>query len=167
MRRILMFLIAGIVVGSVTGCGEKKNTDHIIARKVVAKAPLGPIRMQDYIQSKGDVKWLGTSYRCEIVRTADDSLAMVKDETGQRFVDNRISLEILRADGSVFFKNHSSRRTLTLASMMTIVLRVFLKGWCLTRSTDSRLFLQRVSVILRQMSIFRCWCVCRGRAISA
>ncbi|MFA4180966.1 DUF4738 domain-containing protein [Xylanibacter rodentium] len=104
MRRILMFLIAGIVVGSVTGCGEKKNTDHIIARKVVAKAPLGPIRMQDYIQSKGDVKWLGTSYRCEIVRTADDSLAMVKDETGQRFVDNRISLEILRADGSVFFK---------------------------------------------------------------
>ena len=28
---------------------------------------------------------------------------MVKDETGQKFVDNRISLRIIRADGSVFF----------------------------------------------------------------
>ena len=28
---------------------------------------------------------------------------MVEDETGQKFVDNRISLRVLRGDGSVFF----------------------------------------------------------------
>lgn len=110
MRRMLMFLITGIVAGGMTGCREKKEPDHIITRKVVAKAPSQPIRMQDYVQSKDDVKWLGATYRCEIVRMADDSLAMVKDETGQKFVDNRISLEIRRADGSVFLKKSFTKK---------------------------------------------------------
>lgn len=40
----------------------------------------------------------------EIHRVADDSLAMVEDENGQKFVDNRITLTIKRSDGTVFFK---------------------------------------------------------------
>jgi hypothetical protein len=35
----------------------------------------------------------------------DDSLRMVKDETGQQYVDNRISLKVIRQDGSVFFSH--------------------------------------------------------------
>lgn len=96
-----MFLAAGAVAGIMVGCGEKKRDDHIMAHKVEVKAPSAPVRMQEYVQEK-DVEWLGSSYRCVIVRKADDSLAMVKDETGQKFVDNRISLNIRRADGSVF-----------------------------------------------------------------
>ena len=42
-------------------------------------------------------------YQVIINRQADDSLRMVQDETGQKFVDNRITLRIIRADGSVFF----------------------------------------------------------------
>jgi hypothetical protein len=46
-----------------------------------------------------------------VSRTPDDSLRMVKDETGQKYVDNRISLKIIRPDGSVFFS-----RTFTKAA---------------------------------------------------
>jgi hypothetical protein len=45
---------------------------------------------------------LGKQYQIEVSRTASDSLAMVKDELGQQFVDNRIVLKVIRADGSVF-----------------------------------------------------------------
>lgn len=109
MRKLLILLMAGIAVGATVGCKEKKNSDHIIAQKVVAKAPSGPVRMQDYVQTK-DLEWLGASYNCEIVRIADDSLAMVKDESGQKFVDNRISLEIRRKDGSVFFRKSFTKK---------------------------------------------------------
>jgi hypothetical protein len=57
--------------------------------------------MQDYKDVK-DVQWLGKQYQVEVTRTACDSLAMVKDESGQQFVDNRIVLRVIRQDGTVF-----------------------------------------------------------------
>jgi hypothetical protein len=48
------------------------------------------------------VQWLGKQYQVEVTRTADDSLKMVKDELGQQFVDNRITLRVIRSDGSIF-----------------------------------------------------------------
>ena len=97
---IINLLMAVLVL---VGCGQKKQTEDIIVPKEEVKAPQGPIRMQDYKQTT-DVQWLGKSYQVEVARTPDDSLRMVKDEDGQKFVDNRISLRILRSDGSVFYK---------------------------------------------------------------
>jgi hypothetical protein len=57
--------------------------------------------MQDYKDVK-DIQWLGKQYQVEVTRTASDSLAMVKDESGQEFVDNRIVLKVIRQDGTVF-----------------------------------------------------------------
>ena len=85
-----------------TGCKQKKQTEDIIVRKTETPKPQAPIRMQDYNQVK-DVQWLDRSYQVDIHRMADDSLKMVKDETGQKFVDNRIQLKVIRQDGSVFF----------------------------------------------------------------
>jgi hypothetical protein len=56
--------------------------------------------MQPYNDTR-NINWLGKTYRVEVSRTANDSLPMVKDETGQTFVDNRISVTVRRADGSV------------------------------------------------------------------
>ena len=58
------------------------------AKKAEAPKPQAPIRMQTYTQTK-DVVWLGRNYQVEVKRMPDDSLRMVKDETGQKFVDNR------------------------------------------------------------------------------
>ena len=102
MKNLSQIIIALLAVFVVAGCGEKKKNDDIIVKKVEAPKLQGPIKMQEYRQTK-DIQWLGKDYQVEIIRIPDDSLRMVEDETGQKFVDNRISLRVLRGDGSVFF----------------------------------------------------------------
>ena len=101
-RMALVVTIVAALGTTLTSCKQKKQTEDIIVRKTEKPKPQAPIRMQDYNQVK-DVQWLDRSYQVDIRRTADDSLRMVKDETGQKFVDNRILLKVIRQDGSVFF----------------------------------------------------------------
>jgi hypothetical protein len=51
-----------------------------------------------------------------VVRTPVDSLPMVKDEVGQKYVDNRIALTITRRDGSVLLS-----KTYTKASFKSFL----------------------------------------------
>lgn len=97
-RTILTLSIVGLITVS---CGKKKQHDDIIVQETETPQPQAPIRMQDYKDVK-DIQWLGKQYQIEVTRTADDSLKMVKDETGQQFVDNRITLRVIRTDGSIF-----------------------------------------------------------------
>lgn len=101
-----------IVLGTtmLAGCKQKKQSEDIIVRKTEAPKPQAPIRMQEYNQIK-DIHWLDREYQVNIRRTADDSLRMVKDETGQKFVDNRIRLQVIRQDGSVFFSQSFTKAT--------------------------------------------------------
>lgn len=95
-------VMALVFVGLITvSCGKKKQHDDIIVQETETPQPQAPIRMQDYKDVK-DVQWLGKQYQVEVTRTADDSLKMVKDELGQQFVDNRITLRVIRSDGSIF-----------------------------------------------------------------
>lgn len=110
MNRITLMLAAVLVTGLLSGCKQKKQSEDIIVHKTEEPQPQGPIRMQEYKQVK-DFKWLGKDYQADIRRVPDDSLRMVKDETGQQFVDNRITLNIFRSDGSTCFS-----RTFTKAS---------------------------------------------------
>jgi len=97
-KSVLALAFVGLIT---TSCGKKKQHDDIIVQETEAPQPQAPIRMQDYKDVK-DVQWLGKQYQVEVTRTACDSLAMVKDESGQQFVDNRIVLKVIRQDGSVF-----------------------------------------------------------------
>jgi hypothetical protein len=93
-------VVALIALGLLAACKEKKETKEFIAPKIEAKAPSGPVSMQPYNDQR-NVQWLGKSYKVEVSRVPSDSLPKVKDETGQLFVDNRISVRVLRSDGSV------------------------------------------------------------------
>ena len=97
-KSIIALLFATLLIAS---CAQKKQHDDIIVDDFEEPKPQEPIRMQDYRDVK-DISWLGKRYQVEVLRTADDSLAMVKDEFGQKFVDHRIMLRIVRSDGSVF-----------------------------------------------------------------
>ena len=97
-KSVLALTFVGLLA---TSCGKKKQHDDIIVQETETPQPQAPIRMQDYKDIK-DVQWLGKQYQVEVTRTASDSLAMVKDETGQQFVDNRIVLRVIRQDGTVF-----------------------------------------------------------------
>lgn len=111
-RSSAMAVTLSIVLGTTMlgGCKQKKQSEDIIVRKTEAPKPQAPIRMQEYNQIK-DIHWLDREYQVNIRRTADDSLRMVKDETGQKFVDNRIRLQVIRQDGSVFFSQSFTKAT--------------------------------------------------------
>lgn len=83
-------------------CGEKKKSENTIVETIETPKVQSPVRMQDYTDER-DVDWIGKVYHVAIHRQPSDSLPMVKDETGQQFVDNVFTLSVSRADGSVFF----------------------------------------------------------------
>lgn len=101
-------LIAAVGIMMLGSCKQKQApTDIIVAREEVRK-PQAPIRMQDYRQEQ-NVKWNGKDYIVVVERTPADSLPMVEDEIGQKFVDNKIALTIRRSDGSLFFSRNFTK----------------------------------------------------------
>ena len=110
MKKIQL-LAALLMAVLAISCGKKKESKDIIVPTAEVVKPKAPISMQPYNQQQ-EVKWLDNrSYQVFIDRVADDSLRMVQDETGQKFVDNRITLRVVRADGSVFFKKVFTKST--------------------------------------------------------
>jgi len=106
----IAFGLIGAVV-ALTACGEKKKSTDIITQRVVKTTPKEPVTMQEYTDER-HVDWLGKSYLAVVHRQPCDSLPMVKDETGQKFVDNVFMLAIHRQDGSTFYQ-----RTFTKAML--------------------------------------------------
>jgi hypothetical protein len=114
MKHILpLILVAGLVV--LGDCKEKKQSTDIITTKYVPKQPQDPIAMPAHTQTK-NIEWQGKPYTITIDRVPVDSLPQVKDENNQPYVDNRVKLTIMRADGSAFFQ-----RTSTKASFNTYI----------------------------------------------
>ncbi len=112
MKHLLtVALLAGIVV-MLAACGGKKKSDDIIAPRIVKVQPKEPVRMQPYLDEK-KVAWIGKTYTVSVSRQPSDSLPMVKDENGQKFVDNVFRLIVSRPDGSVFFSRTFTKKSLT------------------------------------------------------
>ena len=108
MKKIQLFVALLMVALMISSCGKKKESKDIIVPTVEEVKPKDPISMQPYNQQQ-QVEWLDKHYQVFIDRVADDSLRMVEDETGQKFIDNRINLRVVRADGSVFFKQEFTK----------------------------------------------------------
>ncbi len=102
MKKIQLLTVL-LMVALMMSCGKKKENNDIIVPTAEVVKPKAPISMQPYDQQQ-EVEWLDKSYQVFINRVADENLHMVQDETGQKFIDNRITLRVIRADGSEFFK---------------------------------------------------------------
>lgn len=90
------------------GCSEKKSNTIIITKKKPEKVAAPSIRtMGDYNQSRA-VEWVGARYTVETRFQADKSLPLASDGKN-RYFDNQITLRIVRADGSEFFKRVFSK----------------------------------------------------------
>lgn len=110
-QTLSMLLLAGMVV-VLAACGGKKKSNDIIAPRIVKVQPKEPIRMQPYLDER-KVEWIGKTYFVTIGRQPSDSLPMVKDETGQKYVDNVFNLKVSRKDGSVFYTRTFTKKALT------------------------------------------------------
>lgn len=105
----LTLLIVGCLALTMVACSGKKKSDDIITKPVEQPKPQGPVPLQPYTDSR-DVSWIGRSYHLEINRQSTDSLPMVKDEYGQQFVDNYITLVVSREDGSKFYSHRFTKK---------------------------------------------------------
>ena len=56
------------------------------------------------------VEWLGSPYTLSIVRQSDEQLPLAKDEQGKSYYDNKITLKITRADGTVFYSQTFTKK---------------------------------------------------------
>lgn len=123
MKQILLYTFVAIGTMMLGACKEKKQTnDVIITNRYVPKQLQAPIQMGGDYQVN-TVTWQGQPYQVEISRVADDSLPMLKDDDGQEYVDNKVTLSIKRQDGSSFF-----HQTFTKASFVPYLEEPFRKN---------------------------------------
>lgn len=109
MKKIIPIFLAAIFAGGFTSCSEKKKSDVIIAPKPQASKPKKTQKMSEYEQAR-DVEWLGTTYKVVVKREADASLPLAKGDDKTKYFDNKITVRILRKDGTEFF-NHTFLKT--------------------------------------------------------
>ena len=111
MKRIPVIVLCCIVLILLAACGGKKKSEDIIAPKVEKVKLKAPIAMQEYTDER-DVEWIGKTYHVVINRCPADSLFMVKDENGQKYIDNIFTVAVSRQDGSVFFTRSFTKNDL-------------------------------------------------------
>lgn len=102
MKRMIPLFLAALIGGSFTSCSEKKKSDVIIAPKPQAPKPKKTQKMSEYEQAR-DVEWLGTTYKVVVKREADSSLPLAQGDDNTKYYDNKITVRILRKDGTEFF----------------------------------------------------------------
>ena len=101
MKKILSLVGLGLLAGALISCRSEKKPKDIITHKPIIVRAGKPQKMGDYEQSR-QIEWLGNTYTVEVSFKADPALPIVEDGS-QRFYDNRISLRIVRKDGTEFF----------------------------------------------------------------
>lgn len=97
--------LAALLVGA---CTEKKKSNTIIVPKPAPKVVKATQKMSNYEQAR-EVDWLGAKYKVVVKRTADTQLPVLCLDDSTRYYDNRISVKILRGDGSEFFSRSFSK----------------------------------------------------------
>ncbi len=103
MKRFLGITTLALSLVLFVSCKEKKS-DTIIITKKKSEKPATPKtqKMGDYSQTQ-KVDWEGNKYTIETTLRADSTLDLATDGVTDYF-DNRITIRIVRADGSEFFK---------------------------------------------------------------
>lgn len=102
MNRISLYIIV-LAILTLSSCKKKEEQKDIIVPAPVEEVVSGPQKMSETRQ-RHEVEWQGDKYVITIVRSADDSLPLVSDESGQEYYDNTINLVIQREDSTTFFK---------------------------------------------------------------
>lgn len=85
-----------------SSCKEKKEDTNIIIPKTVKPERKATAVMADYKNTQ-TADWLGKTYSVTVRRRPDKTLPTARDEAGNDYYDNRISVTVCREDGSEFF----------------------------------------------------------------
>lgn len=108
MKIVHTLILTALLSLSFASCGEKKQSNDIIASKHVKKVNTTPVKMQDTKHTES-ISWLGTQYGVAVSRKADTSLPLTDDGTGNKYYDNTVTVTVTRPNGTVFFDRTFSK----------------------------------------------------------
>lgn len=102
MKRLLyLFSCCIMIVFSACGGENKKTEEKSLLLTHDSIDARGLQRMQ-VSKAEVDIQFKGKDYHSFISRTPDEELPTVKDENGNRFVDNKIQLRLTRGNEQIF-----------------------------------------------------------------
>ncbi len=104
-------LIITLAALTLAGCSKKKQVKTIVVPKQEEQHVSDTIIRQEGLTYDKQVSWCQSEYAIHITRQSDDSLAVVRDEVGNRYYDNRISIKVNRKDGSTFFDRTFTKKS--------------------------------------------------------
>ena len=89
--KTVVYIVTCVVALSVVSCtSRQKGGDDVQVLMQDSTVTSAPQRMQ-VSDTKVTITYKGKEYRSSVVRRPDDSLPIVKNEQGEKFVDNSIS----------------------------------------------------------------------------
>lgn len=99
----LLYLLSCCFLAVLTACngGNKKTEEKSLLLIQDSVNARGSQRMQ-VSKAEVNIKFRGKDYHSSISRTPDEDLPLVKDERGNKFVDNKIQLRLTRGNEQVF-----------------------------------------------------------------
>ena len=105
----LVYLFTSLFLLFITACsGNKKAEEKSLLLMQDSVDARGLQRMQ-VSKSDVDIKFKGKDYHSFISRTPDEDLPLVRDDRGNRFVDNKILLRLTRGNEQVFNMTFTKR----------------------------------------------------------
>lgn len=104
MNKLIPFSTIGVLfsVLFLSSCKEEKKSNIIITHKPAVQKPKPTQKMSAYEQAR-DVEWVGSTYKVIVSRKADSSLPLVTQDENTKYYDNKVSVRVVRQDGSEFF----------------------------------------------------------------
>lgn len=108
MKTVHTLFLTALLSLSLVSCGEKKQSNDIIAPKPIKKVHTAPVKMQNTKHTES-VSWLGRQYEITVSRKADTSLPLTDDGAGNKYYDNTATVTVTRPDGTVFFNRTFSK----------------------------------------------------------
>lgn len=98
---IVLCVVATMLLGSCKG-KQQEREEVIMAIDYTPPVITDPVCM-DSITDSQQVAWMGSAYSVTVKRVPMESLPMVSNDYGQKYVDNSVTIVIRRPDGSEFY----------------------------------------------------------------
>ena len=146
MRNVFYFWIC-IAMWLLSACSSQKKEDRgdiqVLMKDSVDANGLQRMQVSD---SKTSFTYKGKEYQSSVVRRPDDSLPVVINEQGDKFVDNSITLRITSGGKSIVDKVFTKESFASLVDAK-FMKHSILRDWCMIRPHLRGSFMRQVCAI--------------------
>lgn len=135
MRKISYFISIVTLLSALAGCtGKPKQSDEKQALQIDSVSSTGVQHMQ-VSRSELDVKLKGKNYHLFIQRVPADSLPHVKNDMGDVYADNTITLRITRDKGEKVFSKTFTKQSFSSVVAGNLLPQCILEGMVFDKTT--------------------------------